>query len=112
MNDQLKRTANTTKALAGKTFEYTYSSGMKARLEIGQDTLHWTILAGPNTGEEGTNDYLAREIAEGIHLIQWFEPPINATITLVINEVAGSISSSEAYEGERVFDTAVIHTSS
>ncbi|MEM7472255.1 MAG: MoaF N-terminal domain-containing protein [Pseudomonadota bacterium] len=109
MTDQLARTAETTKALAGKRFEYTYSRGMKARLEIGEDTVSWEILAGPNAGEKGTHAYLAREIAEDIHLVQWFEPEDNSTITLVINEMAGSISSSEAYEGERMFDTAIIH---
>lgn len=112
MNEQLKRTAQTTKQLAGKWFEYTYSRGMKARLEIGEDTVSWEILDGANKGETGTNDYFAREIADGIHLIQWYEAEINATITLVINEVAGSISSSEAYDGERMFDTAIIETSS
>ena len=112
MNGQLARTGHTTKALAGRVFEYTYSRGMKARLEIGEDTVHWSILDGPNKGEEGTNAYLAREIAEGVYFIQWHEPEINATITLAINEIAGSVSSSEAYEGEQMFDTAVIHTSS
>ena len=82
---------------------------MKVHLEIAEDTVTWDILDGPNKGESGTNDYLAREIAEGIHLVQWYEPEIKATITLVINDIAGSISSSEAYDGERAFDTAIIH---
>ena len=111
MKDQLARTASTTKQLAGRLFEYTYSRGMKARLEIGEDTVHWAILDGPNKGEEGMNTYLAREIAQGVYFIQWHEPAINATITLAINEIAGSVSSSEAYEGGQLFDTAVIHTS-
>ena len=81
MNDKLKRTANTTKALAGRTYDYTYSCGMKVHLEI----------------------------AEGIYLVQWFEPEIKATSTLVINDIAGSISSREAYSCERAFDTAIIH---
>lgn len=48
MNDQLKRTANTTKALAGRTYDCTYSSGMKVHLEIAEDTVTWDIVDCPN----------------------------------------------------------------
>lgn len=109
MNDQLARTAKTTKELAGRTYEYTYSSGMKARLELTEDTANWEILEGKNKGEKGANKYLAREIAEGIYLTQWYEPAINTTITLVINELVGSISSSAVYDTETEFDTGIIH---
>ena len=108
MNIQLLRSKETTQALKGKKYKYTYSSGMKAQLQFLEKELTWEILEGENKGEKGTPDYLAREIAEGIYLVQWYEEAIGATITLVINEIAGSVSSSEAYEDTRVFDTAVI----
>lgn len=109
MGDQLARTAKTTTELAGRKYEYTYSSGMKARLELTEDTANWEILEGANKGEKGANKYLAREIAEGIYFTQWYEPEINATISLVINENVGSISSSAVYDRETEFDTGVIH---
>lgn len=112
MNEQLTRTARTTKSLSGRAFQYTYSSGMSAHIRFADDTVSWEITAGKNKGEKGENAYLAREIDDDIYLVQWYEPEINATVTLVINERAGSISSSEAYAEERVFDTAVIHNKS
>lgn len=108
MNRQLLRTQETTTMLNGKKYRYTYSSGMGVELNIAESDLVYKIVEGPYKGEEGKVNYSAREISEGIYLIQWHEEEANITVSIVINEIAGSVSSSEAHPDMRVFDTGLI----
>ena len=100
-----------TYALAGKTYEYIYSSGMSVCLSFTKEKANWKILAGTAKGASGSNDYLARLVADDTYFIQWNEPEEKITVTLLINEKTKKIYGSAVYPEEVEFDVANIHKS-
>jgi len=100
-----------TKKLAGRSFEYTYTSGITGRVTFTEDQVHWEIVAGQGKGESGTDNYLARVVAIGIYFIQWNEPDSQVTVTLLINEQTGKVYGSVVTPNDLGFDEADIHRS-
>ncbi len=101
-----------TKALAGRTYEYTYTSGMSVRLNFTEDKANWEITAGPAKGMSESDDYLARIVDDGIYFVQWNEPEAKITVTVLINEQTKKVYGSVVSPGELEFDVADIHKQS
>jgi hypothetical protein len=106
-SEQINNDLTTT--LAGRAYEYTYSSGMSVKLNFTENKANWTIVAGPNKGASDSNHYMARLVKDGVYFIQWNEPVAKITVTILIHEpkqaVYGSVVSPEGLE----FDVAEIH---
>jgi len=98
-----------TKELGGRSYEYTYTSGITGRVTFAEDEVNWEILAGQGLGESGTNKYKARFVAEGVYFIQWHEPDSNIAVTLLINEPSKKVFGSVVTPNELGFDEADIH---
>ncbi|MEM8539355.1 MAG: MoaF N-terminal domain-containing protein [Pseudomonadota bacterium] len=98
-----------TKVLAGRAYKYTYSSGMAVELTLDENKANWAIVGGPNEGDAGLNDYLARQIEPDIYFIQWYEPDVKSTVTLVINERTKQVFASVVSPEDLEFDVAEVH---
>ncbi len=98
-----------TKDLAGRAYKYTYTNGMSVELSLDENKANWAIVGGPNEGEAGSNDYLARRIEDGSYFVQWYEPDVKSTVTLVINERTKQILASVVSPEDLEFDIAEVH---
>lgn len=98
-----------TKELSGRAYSYTYSSGMAVELILDETKAHWSIVGGQYKGDAGSNDYLARRVEDGCYFVQWYEPDVKSTVTLVINERTKQIFASVVSPDDLEFDVAEIH---
>jgi phenolic acid decarboxylase len=101
--------AGLTQELNGRTYEYTYESGMRARIWFDAEQVSYEVLAGPTRGNTNTIDYKARKVAEDIYLVQWYQASNGNTVSLVINERDQVLYGSSILEVQGLmFESAVI----
>jgi phenolic acid decarboxylase len=98
-----------TKNLTGRGYEYTYTSGMSCKLSFTETKANWEIVAGPNKDTSDSNDYIARVVEEGVYFVQWNEPELKVSVTLLIHEPKKKVYGSVVWPDGSEFDVAEIH---
>jgi hypothetical protein len=101
--------AGLTQELDGRSYEYTYESGMRARIWFEAEQVSYEVLAGPTQGNTNTINYKARKVAEDIYLVQWHQASNGNTVSLVIDEKEQVLYGSSILEVQGLmFESAVI----
>ena len=99
-----------TKELAGTRLVYEYTTGLRAQLDFGLDTVTWVFLKVSNETSDPM-PYRARKIRENLYMVHWINLPINTHVTLIVDFETRELHVSAMMPGAiEFFDIAEIET--
>lgn len=107
----------TTKDLAGRTFEYQYSSGIGYRLSFDEENVYFIPSDPPEAFRRAGKRYLslpyrARSIRDGLYLVHWLIAGRSGHVTLIIDLERQEVHSAALMPGKfELFDIASIDVS-